>query len=439
MKKWLLIAAGVVVVGCGLYFWWGLTGTPTLHERSLKFAEVRQTTIRDTISATGLVEPREIVLVSSKFPGIVTHLGGEIGASVSSGDVLAQLDMRDVNLKIEEAAAGDKAADAALLQARASLDQAEASKKAADQNLETQKRTATIGGFKTEKEYAEAQVQTALAGIKVANAGIKVAEAKKQAAQTAIKEAELARDLTRLVAPGSANDAKKRAFLILDRKVNEGQMVGPQSGPLFTLAGSLDVVEVHAQVVEGDVNQIRPGLSAYFKIKDYNNDDVEFQGKIHRIRPLSSSIKGAVYYDAVITVPNRLDEGSKEWQLRPGMTAPVDIVRREKKDVWQVPTAALNFKLDPAYLTDATKADIEKRKGKDWQPLWVWDEATRRPTPIFIRVVPHNDEIALKDGEGNEILEWETGKTPSGPLRVIIEAPPARPPGFFDQPANVKI
>ena len=41
--------------------------------------------------------------------------------------------------------------------------------------------------------------------------------------------------------------------------------------------------------------------------------------------------------------------------------------------------------------------------------------------------------------EGNEVIEWEPGKEPTRPLRVIIKAPPARPPGFFDQPANVKI
>lgn len=439
VKKWLLILAGVVIVACGLYFWWGLTGTPTLQERALKFAEVKQVTIRDTVSATGLVEPREIVVVSTKAPGIVMHLSGEIGAAVSAGDVLATLDQREIHLKVEEAAAGEKAAEALLLQAQAALAQAEASEKAAQTNLKTQLALEKTGGFKAERELAEAQVRTAQAGIKTAQAGIEAAKAKQDAAKTASREAELARNLTRLVVPGSAADAHKRAFLILDRKVHEGQMVGPQSGPLFTLAGSLDVVEVHAQVVEGDVNRIRIGLPALFRIRDYNDDDVEFRGAIQRIRPLSTKEKGAVYYDAVISVPNRRDERSKEWQLRPGMTASVDIVRAEHANVWQVPTAALNFKLDDAYLSESTKALVAEWRKKDFQPLWVWDASTRRPAPIFVRLVPRNGEEALKDGEGNEILEWEPGKTPTAPLRVIIEAPPARPPGFFDQPQSVKI
>jgi hypothetical protein len=34
---------------------------------------------------------------------------------------------------------------------------------------------------------------------------------------------------------------------------------------------------------------------------------------------------------------------------------------------------------------------------------------------------------------------WETAREPTQPLRIITKAPPARPPGFLDQPANLKI
>ena len=222
-------------------------------------------------------------------------------------------------------------------------------------------------------------------------------------------------------------------------------MVGPQSGPLFTLAGSLDVVEVHAQVAEGDINKIKTRLKAFFKVTNFDDQDSDFDdGVVKEIRPLASTIKGAVYYDAVIEVKNRKDPKTDEWQLRPGMTVSIDIVRHERVNVWRVPIGALNFTLEEAYHSDAAKAHIAEWKKradeKDWRPLWVWNEATHRPEPIFIRVGGKKDgEVGLKDSEGNEILEWEPGKQPAGNLRVIIKAPPARPPGFFDQPANVKI
>ena len=92
---------------------------------------------------------------------------------------------------------------------------------------------------------------------------------------------------------------------------------------------------------------------------------------------------------------------------------------------------------------DAVKAHLVQWKkrpdAKDWHPLWIWDDTAQQPQPIMIRIGPKAGEVGLKDGEGNEILEWEAGRQPTGPLRVIIFAPPARAPGFLDQPANVKI
>ena len=122
----------------------------------------------------------------------------------------------------------------------------------------------------------------------------------------------------------------------------------------------------------------------------------------------------------------------------------VDLVRREQPNAWRVPSAALDFTLEEAYQSISAKtriAEWKKREDeKDWRPLWVWNETTRQTEPIFVRVGGKKDgEIGLKDSEGNEILEWEAGKQPTRPLRVIIKAPPARPPGLLDQPANLKI
>jgi HlyD family secretion protein len=437
VKKWLLFLLLATVVGVGLYFWWGLTGVQPLHEKSLKFAEVRQVTMRDTVSATGRVEPREIVHVSSESIGTILSISNGIGDTVPEGAELAQLDDRRIVLKLEEANTGVKTADAAFLQAEAALAQADANKDAADRYLKTQQALEKAGGFRAERDQAEAQLQTARAGIKVAKAGIEVARAKTQAAQTALKEAELLRDLTRIKVPGLSQRSPgiaKREFLILDRKVCEGQMVGPQTGPLFTLAGNLDNVEVIAQVVEGDVNKIRAGLSAVFKIPNYHDEDSDFDGVIKRIRPQSNIVKGAAYYDAVIQVKNRKDPKTNEWQLRRGMTASIDIVRLEHKNVWRVPSAALMFQMEEAYQNEAAKAHLAEWKKRpdapDWRPLWIWDETTRQPAPVHVRIGAKNGEIALKDGEGNEVLEWEPGTEPTRPL--------VRPPGLLDQP-NVRI
>ena len=78
--------------------------SPTALERarrrveSFDHVEVRQATIRDIVSATGQVEPREIVVVTSETPGRVLRLLGHVGKSVVDGEELAQLDDRGLFL-----------------------------------------------------------------------------------------------------------------------------------------------------------------------------------------------------------------------------------------------------------------------------------------------------------------------------------------------------
>ena len=184
-----------------------------------------------------------------------------------------------------------------------------------------------------------------------------------------------------------------------------------------------------------------------FLFTTFTDEEIEFRGIVREIRPLASNIKGAVFYDTVIDVENQRDPRSGEWRLRPGMTVSVDVIRREHKDVWRVPSAALNFQLEEAYQNAAAKqriAEWKRRPDADhWQAIWIWDKEQGAPAPLFVRLGGLRDgQPGLKDSEGNEILEWEPGKEPSPgqpPPRIIIHAPPANPPGFFDRPANIKV
>jgi multidrug efflux pump subunit AcrA (membrane-fusion protein) len=441
VKKWFFLLLLLAGAGGGAYWWWSHSGAQPLTEKGLTFGEVRQATIRDIVSATGQIEPREIVFVTSETPGIIKRLTKRVGDSVTEGMPLALLDDRKIALKQDEARNAIELADAAVAQAEAALAQAQASRDAAERYLKIQTEVAAAVAFRTEREQAKSQLQAAEAGVKLAESGIKAALAKRIAAKTGMQEANLAHTFTSVCVPDLQ---AKREFLILERKVQEGQMVGPQSGPLFTLAGSLERVEVHAQVAEGDINKIKTRLKGLFKISNYRDEDTEFEGIVKEIRPLATTIKGAVYYDAVIDVKNRKDPSSDEWLLRPGMTTSVDIVRHERVNTWRVPVSALNFKLEEAYQDAAARAQVAAWKQKPdesaWRALWIWDKDAQRAHPVFVRVGNKDgEEAGLKDSEGIEILEWEQGKTPTAPLRVIIGAPPARAPGFFDQPANVKI
>jgi HlyD family secretion protein len=446
VKRLLLLGLLTFAAAAGVLVWWGMGRPPTLTERSLTFANAQLGTMRDLVSATGVVEPRELVVVSSEMPGTVIRLLARVNDMVADGAELAQLDERKTQLKLEQARNGVSSAEAALGQARAAVTQAEASREAARAALRYQEELAGKGGFRSDREQAEAQARAADAGLAAARAGLVVAQAKLDTARTGLKDADLAQRLTSLKVPEANPSLGRREFLVLERRAQEGQQVGPQSGPLFVLAGSLDQVEVHAQVAEGDVNKVRPGLAAVFAVTSFGDEEIEFRAVVKEVRPLANNVKGAVYYPTVLHVANRRDPVTGDWLLRPGMTASIDIIRREHRHVWKVPSAALNFQLDEAYQNDSARARVAHWKARpdaaDWQVLWTWDATVGAARPLFARIGGvMNDEPGLKDSEGNEVLEWEPGQEPApqAPPRLIIAAPPAHTPGFFDQPAHIKV
>lgn len=439
MKKLLFFLLLVGAALAGIAVWSRYPRAYALSEQKLQFTHLQVGTLRESVSATGRVEPREIIAVTSEVPGTVIALSGKINDLVEEGTVLARLDDHSLQLDLESAQSGVDAA-------RASLMQAQALRKAAQLALKYQIDIEKKGGFRSEREQTEVKLEAS-------NAGVVVAESQLQATEALLKKAKEALEKTFIKAPGHckspsvAPGAACQRFLILERQVRLGQYVGPQGPPLFLVTRDIDHVEVHAQVAEADIPRVKPGLRTAFTVQGYTDEDVAFDGVVRDIRPMAINTKGAVYFDAIIDVANKKDPHSNEWRLRPGMTASVDLIRREHKNVWRIPASALNFHLDEAYWSEAARERIHawqmRSDANEWQALWTWDSTRSQAVPVFVRLggVNKQGEPGLKEGEFNEILEWEPGKEPNPgeSFRIIIGAPAAHAPGIFEQPWNIKI
>ena len=435
MKKPLLLVAITAALAAAAYWRFGGPQHPVLSAQNVTLAPFLHGSMRDVVSATGILEPRDQVLVGSEIPGTVQTLHVRVGDVVADGAVLATLDDRKYRLKLEEAQNG-------LAAAKAGLAQAVAAQEGADMAVRLQEKLAEAGGFRTDLD----QAQTA---AKVAEAGLLVARSRIEAAGTLVKEAQFALDQTVIRAPAASSQGPRRNYVVLDRKANVGQAVGPMSGPLFVLAGDIETMEVHAQVAEGDVNKIKIGQPAVFTVTGFDDSDFEFRGAVRVVRPLGNKFGGAaVTFDTVVDVMNLRDPATGDWRLRPGMTAAIDVVRGEHKNVWKIPEKALNFKFDKAYFDPPVLERLaEWRRRPDaglWTTAWTWDAEKKTIAPLFVRVLGTNaqGEPGMKDAEGNEVLEWEPGRAPtdpSDPPKIITDAPPARAPGFMDRPANLKV
>src|SRR5262249_31437157 len=151
------------------------------------YAQVVSGPMVESVSATGLLQPRETIVVSTELPGTVVEIRARVNDLVTEGDVLLRLDDRKLQLKLEEATDGLAAAEAALAQIESLRD-------AARLAVKYQRDIQASGGFRSALDEAEAK-------LKAAEAGVRVASAKVQQARTLQKEAQLAHERTTVRVP----------------------------------------------------------------------------------------------------------------------------------------------------------------------------------------------------------------------------------------------
>jgi HlyD family secretion protein len=95
-------------------------------------------------------------------------------------------------------------------------------------------------------------------------------------------------------------------------------------------------MEIDVNVDESDIGSIKTGQPVRFTVQAY--PDEKFSGVVRQVRLQPTTIQNVVNYTAVVDAAN--DRGL----LLPGMTATVDFIVEQVKDVLLVPNAALLFK-----------------------------------------------------------------------------------------------
>ncbi|NHX27201.1 efflux RND transporter periplasmic adaptor subunit, partial [Escherichia coli] len=278
--------------------------------------EARRGPLSVTVSATGTVEPTNLVEVSSELSGTLAEVLVDHNDPVAVGQVLARLDTRKLQAVVDVQRAALIAAEARVEQAQTTLDEA----------YDT---FATAEELETRGVTSHQALVAARAGYLRANAALQIADADR-----ALAEATL--DLTRA-------DLEKAVILspikgvILERDADAGQIVASAlSAPtLFTIAEDLASMELRVDVDEADIGLVGVGNRAVFTVDAY--DEESFPALITLIRYAPESTEGVVTYKAVLSIDN------SHLRLRPGMTATADIIVQELDDVLMVPNAALRF------------------------------------------------------------------------------------------------
>jgi HlyD family secretion protein len=320
-KGW--IAIGVIAVI--LIAWLSLRGGKKEEKVSFETTKVETGKIQTSITATGTIEPVTSVTVGTQVSGIVSRLYVDYNSIVKKGQVIAELDRTNL---ISE-----------LNTANANLTSAQST---AAYELSNYNRYKTLydKGLVSADEY-----ESALLSYQKAKEQVNTSRESVRKAQTNL---------------GYATITSPIDGVILSKSVEEGQTVAASfnTPELFVIAQDLTDMRVIADIDEADIGGVKEGQRVAFTVDAFPEDS--FEGAVTQVRQQATTESNVVTYEVVISAPN------KDLKLKPGLTANVTIYTLEKENVLTVPSKALRFMPNEAFLKKGESIEDCQAQHKLW-------------------------------------------------------------------------
>jgi HlyD family secretion protein len=366
MKRGLIVfLVAVVVLGGGGWYAWTHRNQDQLQ---VQMATLTSGPIVRRVVVAGTLQPVRSVDVGSQVSGQIVKIEVDFNGIVKKGQELAQIDPTTFQAALADA-------QAALEQSQADEQVSEVGQLDAAQKL-TRAKALVAKKLMAQSDYDAAQIaaDSAAADVESAKASVTRAKANVDQAQTNL-------DHTHITSPVDG--------IVVNRAVDVGQVVQASvtSPLLFTLATSIETMQVQAQVDEADIASIKEGEDVTFQVESY--PDEEFRGTVFQVRiqpgstttaassqtssggPLVSSATNGITYTTIINTPNA------DHRLRPGMTATVLFSAPSGRgNVTRIPNMALLFHPSVDLLKaigQTPPSNIHGTGSEDFQQVWTYN------------------------------------------------------------------
>ncbi|WP_420961248.1 efflux RND transporter periplasmic adaptor subunit [Brucella sp. IR073] len=311
-RVWPWIAVvGVLAAGAGLGILPRIEGEKSAN---ILTEAVTRGDIENAVTAVGKLTPVKDVNVGAQVSGQLKSVLVEVGDKVEANQLIAEIDPRSIETKVEISSA-----QVDNLKAQLQSKQAQLVLKRA--NAERQKTLlATRGVSQATYDQAAADLAAAEADVKALQAQIKMQEATLEGDKVDL-------GYTKIYTP--------MAGTVVDQTAKEGETLNAnQTTPTIVTVADLSTMTVEAQVSEADVGRLKLGMPVYFTL--LGQPGKRFEGRLRQIKPKPDTTNNVVLYYALFDAPN------PDGELMVDMSAQVYFVLGEARNVLLVPTAALN-------------------------------------------------------------------------------------------------
>ena len=277
-------------------------------------AAVERGDIEIVVTALGKIGPKTFVDVGAQASGQLDVVHVEVGDTLEQGQLLAEIDPRIVESRVEADRARLASLEAQRRERLASLELAKT------QNTRNQ---SLVGRGLVARDVAD----TSAATVKQAQAQLGSIDAQMREAQSTLQG-----DLATL---GYAKIYAPIAGTVVSQTVLEGQTINAsQQAPTLLRIADLSTMTVTAQVAEADISRLQVGMKAWFST--LGQPKRRWQGVVRQLLPTPDIVNEVVLYKVLIDVPN--EDGA----LLPDMTAQVFFEIDAARDTLIVPANAVS-------------------------------------------------------------------------------------------------
>lgn len=389
--------------------------------------EVVRTTIIETVTANGKIQPEKDIKVSPFISGEVIELTVLEGDMVKKGQFLAKIDPEQYIAAYERAEAGLNSQKAAEANARANLAQSKAefikNKLDYERNLALWEKKVISD---SEMERIKSTFDVSKARVDAAEESLKSTEFQVKSSAASLREAKENLSRTSVYAPQDGTVSKLN--------VERGERVQGASqfsaGTELMRIANLNNMEVSVEVSENDIVRVHLGDTTLIEVDAYLNRD--FKGVVTEIATSANSTGTSA--DQVTNFDVKIRILSEFYQdlvpidnanfspFRPGMSASVDIQTNTKRNILSVPISSVTTRADTTgrQLSAREKRDEKKESEKE-------NVSTKKEIKeyVFVFVDGKAEMFAVKtgiqDNTNIEILEGltEGQEVITGPYTVV--------------------
>jgi HlyD family secretion protein len=336
MKRSIGIVVGVLVLG-GILFASLRSGNQSGERVYVETAKVQD--LEAVVSASGQLDPRVKVNISSNVIGKIERLHFREGDWVEKGDRLVEIER-----KIYEAERSRRQAELANRRIEVSRS------RSALRNAEIQ--YARAEKLRSQGIQAEELFDRSAMELENARAALASAEGAVRQSQAFLEQNEEDLARTTIHAPMSGR------IVLLSAQEGENVVTGTMNNPgsVIAVLADLSQILVEADVPETDVVKVSLGQPARIQVDAIN--DQEFHGSVAEIGS-SAVVKPGTAGMRHFKVKIALTDGDE--RLRPGMTSQVDIVTESRKGALTVPVQSVVERLPDGKVPGSDDATPKKK------------------------------------------------------------------------------